>query len=73
LCKQYDTNPAALALSYILSYPEISTVIPGIRVAHHVAWNTQHLVQLDEADKTYLQSLYETDWLPVLDMMQQRG
>ena len=73
LCKQYDTNPAALALSYILSYPEISTVIPGIRVPHHVAWNTEHLVQLDEADKIYLHALYASDWMPILDMMQQRG
>src|SRR5262245_17966273 len=31
LCKKYNCTKTQLALSYILSYPEISTVIPGIR------------------------------------------
>src|SRR6202008_2068452 len=31
LCEKYDCSKAQLALSYILSYPEVSVIIPGIR------------------------------------------
>ncbi len=73
LCKKYDTTPTGLALSYILGYPEISTVIPGIRKPEQVALNTEHLVQLDETDKQMLRDLYETDWLAVMGLMEKQG
>jgi len=73
LCKKYQTTESGLALSYILSYPEISTVIPGIRTPKHVALNTDHLVQIDEADKKHLQQLYQTHWQPVMEMMEKQG
>lgn len=73
LCEKYQTTSSGLALSYILSYPEISTVIPGIRTPEHVALNTNHLVQLEEQDKQHLQQLYETHWLPVMEMMEKQG
>ena len=73
LCEKYQTTQAGLALSYILSYPEVSTVIPGIRTPEHVALNTEHLVELEDADKNYLQKLYETDWQPVMEMMERQG
>ena len=73
LCEKYQTTPSGLALSYILSYPEISTVIPGIRKSEHVALNTEHLVKLNESDKLHLQSLYETHWQPVMEMMEKQG
>ena len=73
LCEKYQTTESGLALSYILSYPEISTVIPGIRTPEHVALNTDHLVTLGEKDKQHLQNLYQTHWLPVMDMMEKQG
>lgn len=73
LCDKYQTSAAGLALSYVLSYPEVSTIIPGIRTPEHVALNTEHLVKLEEPDKLYLQHLYETDWLPVMDMIEKQG
>lgn len=73
LCDKYQTSPAGLALSYILSYPEISTIIPGIRTPEHVNLNTGYLVKLDETDKKYLQDLYATDWLPVMDLIEKQG
>lgn len=73
LCEKYGTTESGLALSYILSYPEVSTVIPGIRTTEHVANNTQHIVQLSESDKLDLQHLYHSDWLPVMDMMEKQG
>ncbi len=73
LCEKYQTTASGLALSYILSYPEISTVIPGIRTPQHVALNTEHLIKLDDMDKQHLQKLYETQWQPVMEMMEKQG
>ena len=73
LCEKYQTTESGLALSYILSYPEIATVIPGIRTPKHVALNTEHLVQIESADKKHLQDLYQTHWQPVMEMMEKQG
>jgi aryl-alcohol dehydrogenase-like predicted oxidoreductase len=73
LCEKYQTTEAGLALSYILSYPEISTVIPGIRTPQHVSLNTDHLVTINESDKKHLQQLYQTHWQPVMEMMEKQG
>ncbi len=73
LLEKYQTTPAGLALSYILSYKEVSTVIPGIRSPTHVALNTHHLVQLDKADQLYLRNLYETQWQQVMQLMEKQG
>lgn len=73
LCEKYQTAASGLALSYILSYPEISTVIPGIRKPEHVSLNTDHIVQLEKSDKLFLQSLYESQWQPVMAMMEKQG
>ena len=73
LCEKYQTTESGLALSYILSYPEISTVIPGIRTPEHVSLNIDHLVTLEQKDKQHLQNLYNAHWLPVMDMMEKQG
>jgi aryl-alcohol dehydrogenase-like predicted oxidoreductase len=73
LTEKYQTNLTGLALSYVLSYPEISVVIPGIRTPEQVSGNTAHLVQLEGADKKFLADLYQSDWQPVMDMMQKIG
>jgi aryl-alcohol dehydrogenase-like predicted oxidoreductase len=73
LTEKYQTNLAGLALSFILSFPEVSVVIPGIRTPEQVAGNTAHLVTLEESDQQYLAALYQSDWQPVMDMMQQIG
>lgn len=62
----------SLALSYILSYPQISTVIPGIRTSEQVVANTNGLKPLSNEDRTFLQSL-ATDWSPVVQLMEQKG
>lgn len=73
LAKQYNTDAAGLALSFILNFAEVSTVIPGIRTQQHVQLNSQPPVQLSEFDFNYLKELYQTKWKPVLDLMQAQG
>jgi aryl-alcohol dehydrogenase-like predicted oxidoreductase len=73
LLDKYQTTAAGLALSYILSYEAVSTVIPGIRTPEHVLLNTNHIVQLEKADQLYLRALYETNWQHVMLLMEQQG
>jgi aryl-alcohol dehydrogenase-like predicted oxidoreductase len=73
IAKQYNTNLAGLALSFILGFNEVSTVIPGIRTPEQVKQNTGFLVRLSSADHQYLCSLFEIRWKPVLELIRQQG
>ena len=73
LCKKYGVNKTQLALSYILSYDEVSTIIPGIRTAVHAESNTTGLIQLDPSDRDLIEQLGNTSFVPVMEMIQQQG
>lgn len=57
LCAKYGCSKTELALSYVLSYPEVSTVIPGIRTPEHAAQNTSGLFALEAEDKALIEHL----------------
>ena len=63
-------NAAELALSFILSCKEVSTVIPGIRTPAHVTQNTTGLKILKPE---HLEQLLSRDWEPVITLMQKQG
>lgn len=65
-------SKTGLALNYILSFPEVSTVIPGIRTAEQVRQNTSERKALTGSSKRFLQSL-ANDWEPVVQLMEQQG
>jgi aryl-alcohol dehydrogenase-like predicted oxidoreductase len=73
LAAREQMSPTALALSFILSHPQISTVIPGIRTPEHVASNTAGLRQLGEDTLQELRSLRDKEWIPVLELMEKAG
>jgi aryl-alcohol dehydrogenase-like predicted oxidoreductase len=73
LCKKYNCSKTQLALSYILSYPEVSTIIAGIRTVEQVQLNTIGLFQLDSADKILIEQLGATDFVQVMDLIQKQG
>ena len=73
LCKKYGCTKTQLALSYILSYPEVSTVIPGIRTANQAELNTSGLVKLEDNDIAYIEKLGSTDFIPVMKKIQEQG
>ncbi|GAA4470075.1 aldo/keto reductase [Nibrella saemangeumensis] len=73
LARQYGVSPAELSLSYILSFPEISTIIPGIRTPEQADKNTKGLVQLKPEDKAFVMQQYETAFRPVVEMMRRQG
>ncbi|HYM94489.1 MAG TPA: aldo/keto reductase [Chitinophagaceae bacterium] len=73
LCKKYGVNKTQLALSYILSYPEVSTIIPGIRTARHAEENTKGFVQLSAEDIKMIEELGRTDLVAVMELIQKQG
>lgn len=73
LCEKYGTTKTGLALSFILSFPEVSTVIPGIKTPNQVDLNTSGLVRLSAEDKQFLRSLYQQEFTPVLELMEKAG
>jgi aryl-alcohol dehydrogenase-like predicted oxidoreductase len=73
LANEEKINKTQLALSFILSFKEISTIIPGIRTSEHVVQNTTGLKQLKEETVDSLQSLAGTDWKPILELLEKQG
>ena len=73
LCKKYGINKTQLALSYILSYDEVSTIIPGIRTSTHAESNTTGLVRLEKAGMELIEQLGAGRFRPVMEMIQKQG
>lgn len=73
LCSKYGTTKTELALSYVLSYPQVSTVIPGIRTSEHVKQNTTNLVKLEGEDVQMIEDLEEKSFGRVMELIQQQG
>lgn len=73
LCEKYNCSKAELALSYILSYEAVSTVIPGIRTPEQVALNTRHLFKLDQEDRSQIEELGKGPLAELMGKIQQLG
>lgn len=73
LCKKYNCTKTELALSYILSYDEISTIIPGIRTPEQVHLNTSGLFQLEEPDRLLIEQLGATEFVDLMDLIKKQG
>lgn len=70
LCEKYQITKTQLALSYVLSYPEVSTIIPGIRTKEHVALNTTGLIQLTKEDVVFIES---TEMKDLMNLIEKQG
>ena len=70
LCKKYQLSKTQLALSYMLSYPEVSVIIPGIRTPEQANDNTKGLVRLSPEDRQLIEQL---DMEPLMQLIQQQG
>ncbi len=73
LCDKYNCTKLQLALSYILCYPEISTVIPGIRTREQAVQNTSGLIKLKSEDRKAIESLGSTEFLGVMNLIKAAG
>ncbi|WP_423820229.1 aldo/keto reductase [Salinimicrobium sp. TIG7-5_MAKvit] len=70
LCEKYGLTKTELAMSFILSHSEISTVIPGIRTAEQAEKNTRGITQLQEED---LQLIKNADLVSLMKKLIQLG
>ena len=73
LCQKYKLTKTQLALSYVLSYPGVSTIIPGIRTPEQVIQNTTGLARLDNADMKMIEGLGKTDFVATMELIQKQG
>ena len=63
----------AFALSFVLSLPQISTVIPGIRMPEHVRQNTEGLQILSTETMEQLLALGRGEMQPLMQQMEAIG
>jgi len=70
LCEKYQVTKAQLALSYILNYHEVSTVIPGMRTPSHVETNTSEIIKIAKEDMELMES---ADFSALMDLMIKQG
>lgn len=73
LCHKYNISKTQLALSFVLSYEEVSTVIPGIRTKEQVAANVTNLVRLEADDKHLIESFASTKFDSLMNLIEQQG
>jgi aryl-alcohol dehydrogenase-like predicted oxidoreductase len=73
LCNKYSCSKTELALSYILSYPAVSTIIAGIRTTEQVQKNTSGLFMLEEPERKMIEELGNSDFVSIMKLIQQQG
>jgi len=69
IAEKYSTSLASFALSFILSHPEVSTAIPGIKTPDQAISNTTSIVSLSEEDLSSLHDLFEERFDNLLKLM----
>lgn len=73
LCEKYNISKTSMALSYILSYDAVSTVIPGIRTPQHAIDNTTGIQRLAKEDIHLIEHAFTTHFAAVVDLMEKQG
>jgi aryl-alcohol dehydrogenase-like predicted oxidoreductase len=73
LCSKYNCTKTQLALSYTLSYKEVSTVIPGMRTTDQVKLNSENLFQLDKEDMFLIEQLGTTSFAELMELIRKQG
>lgn len=73
LCAKYQCTKTQLALSYILSYDEVSVVIPGIRTPEQAEGNTQGIFRLDLSDRKLIEGLGTSAFPALMDLIRAQG
>ncbi len=73
LCKKYNCTKTQLALSYVLSYPEVSVIIPGIRTDGQARENSSGLFRLEPEDILLVEKLGADNFISVMELIKQQG
>jgi aryl-alcohol dehydrogenase-like predicted oxidoreductase len=70
LCDTYGMTKTQLALSYVLSYPAVSTVITGMRTPEQVRGNCRGIHPLKEEAVRQVEAI---DFSAIMDLIRQQG
>ncbi len=70
---EMNISKTALALSYILSYNEVSTVIPGIKTPEQAKLNTTGITGLSKEDLDFIRNLYHEKFTLLMELMEKQG
>lgn len=73
MAEKHNISKTGLALSFVLSVPGVSTVIPGIKTPEQVMLNTKDIVKLPDEDVNYLKQLYNSKLIHLLNKMEKLG
>ena len=73
LCNKYGCTKTELAISFILSHPEVSTVIPGIRTPEQARQNTTGLFKLTDEERQGIQQLGATEFVALMELILKQG
>lgn len=73
LCTKYNCTKTELALGYVLSYDEVSVVIPGIRTPEQVLLNTRVDLKLEGADRSMIEKMGQDEFAGVMEMIRMLG
>ena len=73
MAERLGLSRVSLSLSFCLSFPEVSTVIPGIKTPQQAEENTSGVVRLSADDLKTLQRLYSTKLRTIVDQMEHQG
>lgn len=73
LCEKYNCSKTQLALSYVLSYGGVSTIIPGIRTPEQVQLNTQGVFQLEETDRLMIEGYGTIVFPQLMELIKKQG
>ena len=71
--KNKGISKTAYSLSFCTSFPEISTVIPGIKTPEQAVENTSYGVTLSKNERQYIQTLYREKWTDLIPLIEQNG
>ena len=72
MAEKYQITPAQLSLNFIRSFPQVSTIIPGIKTPQQAMENSSGLIQLTEENVQIILELYESRYHQLVDLMEKQ-
>ncbi len=73
LVEKYGISKTTLAMSFILAFNNVSTVIPGIKTKSQAVQNTENMVSLEKNDFELIKQLYQEKFSYIIDLMEKQG
>ncbi len=73
LSGKYRISKTSLSMSFILNFPEISTVIPGIKTPEQAMLNIKDIIKIPNEDLNYLRGMYNKKFYKIVELMKNQG